>query len=196
MKLVIATNNSHKTEEFSRMLMPLGIEVISQKEAGVNVNPEENAETFLGNAYIKAKACADEVNYATLADDSGLEVKALNNEPGVHTARYGGEGLTDQERYMLLLKNMNNVKEEDREAHFCCALVLIMPDGEKFEFFETCEGKIGYEPRGLDGFGYDPIFMVGDKSFSELTPKEKDNVSHRGKALRKLYKTLEELKER
>ena len=193
MKLVVATHNAHKCEEFARILNPLNIEVVSQDDIGVKDSADETGKTFIDNARIKAKAVYDVRKCMVVADDSGLEVESLNNAPGVYTARYGGEGLSDKQRYEYLLKNMTDIPENKRQARFCCALVLIMPNGDEYDFFETCEGKIGFEAQGEDGFGYDPIFMVNDKSFAQISGEEKDKISHRGKALRKLAKKLSEL---
>lgn len=118
-------------------------------------------------------------------------VDALDGRPGVYTARYGGEGLTDEERYIKLLDEMKNVDDDKRSAHFTSSICCILPDGSKITAEGICEGKIGYEPIGKDGFGYDPIFMFGDKSFAELLAEEKDAVSHRGKALTELKAKLE-----
>lgn len=193
MKLVVATHNAHKCEEFARILNPLNIEVVSQDEIGVTTSADETETTFIENAYIKAKAVYDVKKCMVVADDSGLEVDALDKAPGVYTARYGGEGLNDKQRYEYLLKNMENVPKDKRQARFCCALVLIMPNGDEYQFFETCEGEIGYEAQGKDGFGYDPVFIVNGKSFAQISGEEKDKMSHRGKALRKLADKLAEL---
>ncbi len=196
MELIIASNNQHKIKEFRRMLEPLGIEIISQKEAGVKLEVEETGETFEENARLKAKGFFDLCNKAVIADDSGLEVDFLGGAPGVYSARYAGEGASDKACYQKLLKEMEDVGLDNRTARFVCVIHLIMPNGDEYSFRGTCEGYIGYEPLGDNGFGYDPIFMVGDTSFSELEPDEKDNISHRGQALKKLYSFFEENNER
>lgn len=193
MKIIIATNNKHKVNEFERMLKPLGYEVVSQSEAGVNIKVEENADTFEGNAYLKAKAVYDLTKCPTIADDSGLEVYALNNAPGIYSARYGGEGLNDKQRYEKLLSEMKNIADNDRGAQFVCAISLILSDEKLYSFTGVCKGKIGYEPAGDNGFGYDPIFYVDNESFSQLSDAQKDKISHRGIALRELEKCLKEL---
>ena len=170
MKFIIASNNKKKLVELERILNPLGINAVTPKEEGITLDDvEENGTTF----------------------DSGLCVDALDGRPGVYTARYGGEGLTDEERYIKLLDEMKNVDDDKRSAHFTSSICCILPDGSKITAEGICEGKIGYEPIGKDGFGYDPIFMFGDKSFAELSAEEKDAVSHRGKALTELKAKLE-----
>ena len=190
MKLIAATNNAHKLIEFKRILEPLGFTVLSQKEAGIHVEAEETGTTFEENAYLKAKAVYDASGLATVADDSGIAVDALNGAPGVYSARYGGPGLNDVDRYEKLLHEMDGVPDEKRTARFVCAISLILSSDQVFGFTGVCEGKIGYEPRGENGFGYDPIFMVGDKSTAELLPEEKDKISHRGQALRNMEQML------
>ena len=178
MKFIIASNNKKKLVELERILNPLGINAVTPKEEGITLDDvEENGTTFAENAFLKANA--------------GLCVDALDGRPGVYTARYGGEGLTDEERYIKLLDEMKNVDDDKRSAHFTSSICCILPDGSKITAEGICEGKIGYEPIGKDGFGYDPIFMFGDKSFAELSAEEKDAVSHRGKALTELKAKLE-----
>ncbi len=184
MELLIATNNAHKVEEFKRLFAGLEIGVFSLKEKGISVEIEENGSTFAENAYIKAKTIYDLTKVPVIADDSGICVDALSGAPGVYSARYGGEGLDDKGRTALLLKNMEGV--EDRSAHFACAICYIDALGKRHDFYGECQGTIGFSPKGENGFGYDPVFMVGEKSFSELSGKEKDQISHRGKANQKL----------
>ena len=184
MELLIATNNAHKVEEFKRLFAGLEIGVFSLKEKGISVEIEENGKTFAENAYIKAKTIYDLTKVPVIADDSGICVDALSGAPGVYSARYGGEGLDDKGRTALLLKNMEGV--EDRSAHFACAICYIDALGNRHDFYGECQGTIGFSPKGENGFGYDPVFMVGEKSFSELSGKEKDQISHRGKANEKL----------
>ena len=190
MKLIAATNNAHKVVEFKRILEPLGCTVLSQKEAGIHVEAEETGTTFEENAYLKAKAVYDASGLPTVADDSGIAVDALNGAPGVYSARYGGPSLNDVDRYEKLLHEMDGVPDEKRTARFVCAISLILSSDQVFGFTGVCEGKIGYGPRGENGFGYDPIFMVGDKSTAELLPEDKDKISHRGQALRKMEQML------
>lgn len=194
MKLILATNNQHKLTEFRRVLDPIGVTVISQNEAGISVDVEETGKTFEENAKLKADAIYQLTELPTVADDSGLEVDILDNAPGVYTARYAGENATDADRYNKLLGEMKAVKDADRTARFVCVLYYIDSDGVGHSMRGECFGKIGYEPKGENGFGYDPVFMVGNKSFSELLPEEKDAVSHRGKALQMLADLIQKQK--
>lgn len=190
MKLIAATNNAHKVVEFKRILEPLGFTVLSQKEAGIHVEAEETGTTFEENAYLKAKAVYDASGLPTVADDSGIVVDALDGAPGVYSARYGGPGLNDVDRYEKLLHEMEGVPDAKRTARFVCAISLVLSPDKAFSFTGVCEGKIGHGPRGENGFGYDPIFMVGEKSTAELSSEEKDKISHRGQALRKMEQML------
>lgn len=190
MKLIAATNNAHKVVEFKRILEPLGFTVLSQKEAGIHVEAEETGTTFEENAYLKAKAVYDASGLPTVADDSGIVVDALDGAPGVYSARYGGPGLNDVDRYEKLLHEMEEVPDAKRTARFVCAISLVLSPDKAFSFTGVCEGKIGHGPRGENGFGYDPIFMVGEKSTAELSSEEKDKISHRGQALRKMEQML------
>lgn len=191
MKFIIATNNAKKLKELERILKPLGINAVSAKEAGIVLDDvEETGTTFAENAFIKANAAFQKTGMPAVADDSGLCVDALNGRPGVFSARYAGENATDEEKYLKLLDEMKNVEDIDRTAHFNSAICCILTDGSKIEVEGTCEGKIAFEPSGDGGFGYDPVFLYGDKSYAQLTAEEKDAVSHRGKALRKLQTEL------
>lgn len=197
-KFVIATNNKKKLIELSRILSPLGIEAVTAKDIGVDLGDvEENGTTFAENAYIKAKSAFDLLNgeYCTVADDSGLCVDALDGRPGIFSARYGGEGLDDKGRVQVLLSEMSQVPENNRCAHFACAICAIMDDGTVITADGKCMGTIAYSPVGDGGFGYDPIFMVSDKSFSQLTDDQKDECSHRGIALRQFKEKLEKYME-
>ena len=189
MKLIIASNNKGKIREYKELLEPLGYDVISQSEAGVNIEAEETGKTFAENAAIKARAIYDLKKCAVLADDSGLAVDALGGEPGVYSARYGGLS-SDKERCDLILEKLKGVDEENRGARFICAIHFIRPDGSEISVEGRCEGKIGFAPLGENGFGNDPIFMYGDKSFAQVDGEFKNSVSHRGKALEKLLQTL------
>ncbi len=192
MKLVVATNNKHKLVEFRRILEPLGFEVLSQKEAGVTVNPVEDGETFAANAKIKAMAVYEACGLPSVADDSGLCVDAMNGGPGVYSARYLGEDTAQEIKNAGILKELEDVPVEKRNAHFACAICCILSKEDIIECEGKCSGSIGYEPKGDGGFGYDPIFMVGDRSYAELSPEEKDAISHRGRALEVLYGILKE----
>ncbi len=184
-KIIIASHNKHKLLEMQRILSPMGFDVITDNEVGITLNDvEENGKTFMDNARIKAHAGAAQSGYPCIADDSGLCVDALGGEPGVYSARYSGEHGNDEENNRKLLSNLADVPYEKRTARFECAICLAFPDGNEMTATGKCEGKIGYEKRGDNGFGYDPLFMVGDKSFAELSSEEKDAISHRGNALK------------
>ena len=191
MKFIIATNNPKKLVELERILNPLGIEAVSAKEAGVVLDEvEETGTTFAENAFLNADAAFKNTGMPAVADDSGLSVDALDGRPGVYSARYAGENATDKDRYTKLLNEMKDVPEDKRSAHFTSAICCILPDGSKIEVEGRCDGKIAFEPFGDKGFGYDPVFLYGDKSYAQLTAEEKDKVSHRGKSLRKLQVEL------
>lgn len=184
-KMILATKNMHKLREFREILEPLGCHVISQDEAGIDVDPEETGDTFEENSAIKARAVYEIAKCAVIADDSGLEVDALGGEPGVHSARYGGTR-DDRLHNDLVLEKLSGVPDEKRTARFVCAITYIDENGKESSFLGKFEGRIGYKELGENGFGYDPIFMVGDVSSAEMSPDEKNAVSHRGKALRLL----------
>jgi XTP/dITP diphosphohydrolase len=180
----MASNNDDKLKEMRAILSELGFRVVSQSEAGVSLEVEETGETFFDNAFLKAEGAMLASGFPAIADDSGLMVEALGEEPGVRSKRYGGEGLTDADRNVLLLKNMS--KEEHRAAKFVSSIVCVFPNGDVVAAEGECKGEILYEPRGCGGFGYDPVFFVSeaDKGMAELSPQEKNLISHRGKALR------------
>lgn len=191
MKLVIASNNKGKIAEFNKLLSPLGYEAVSQREAGIDIEVSEDGETFEENAALKARAVYEIARCAVLADDSGLSVDALDGAPGVYSARYGGEGLDDKGRTELLLENMKNVPDEKRTAKFVCVIHFIKENGEEISVRGECKGKIGYKPEGENGFGYDPVFVYGDKTFAQVGSDVKNSVSHRAVALKKLMEKLE-----
>lgn len=191
MKFIIATHNMKKQAEMQRILSPLGVEVLTAEMAGITLTDvEETGTTFLENAVLKAESGCRESKMPCIADDSGLSVDFLGGEPGVYSARYSGEHGNDEANIQKLLKNLENVPEEKRTARFVCTVCVCFPDGRKFTVDGKCEGKIGFEKHGEGGFGYDPVFMVGKKSFAELSAEEKDEISHRGNALRKLAEVL------
>ena len=193
MKFIIATHNKKKCEEMHRILSPLGIEVYTAEMLGTELtDAEETGKTFAENAKIKAESSCRESGYPCIADDSGLCVDALGGEPGIYSARYSGEHGNDDANTEKLLLNLKDVPDEKRTAYFACAVCVYFPDGREINLEGRCEGKIGYEKKGDGGFGYDPVFMVGEKSFAELTKDEKDAISHRGVALRELVKVLPE----
>ena len=177
MEIIIATGNAGKVREFKRMLEPLGYQVFSQKEKGIILDVEETGTTFAENAVRKAKAVWEKVKLPVIADDSGLCVDALDGRPGIYSARYAGEGATDADRVKKLLAELEGKK--NRTGRFVCAIAYIDGTGKTHVF---------------DGFGYDPIFLVGEKTFAEMTAKEKDAVSHRGKANRLLEDYLKQEK--
>lgn len=191
MKLILASNNKDKLREFKEILEPLGFEIKSQREEGIDIEAEETGDTFFENSAIKARAVYDIAHCPVIADDSGLEVDYLGGEPGVYSARYGGEDVDDIGRCYLVLEKLNGVPDEKRTARFVAVISYIDENGELSQFKGTIEGRIGYERIGDHGFGYDPIFMVGDKSTAQLDPEEKNKISHRGKALMLLKEFLE-----
>ena len=185
MLFVIASNNQKKVEELSRILRPLGIQAKTPSELGITLDDvEETGTTFQENAEIKAEAASRKTGLPAIADDSGLVVDALDGRPGVYSARYAEN---DQAKIEKLLKELNECSATDRTAHFVCCICCCFPDGEKIFVNGQCDGTIGFAPRGSNGFGYDPIFFVeGNKTFAELSDKQKDAMSHRGKALKQL----------
>lgn len=192
MKFILATHNKKKCAEMQRILDGIA-EVYTADMLGLKLSDvEETGTTFAENATLKARNGCDETGYACIADDSGLCVDALGGEPGVYSARYSGDHGNDEANIQKLLENMKDVPDEKRTAHFACSVCVAFPDGTEIHIQEMCEGKIGYEKKGNGGFGYDPIFMVGKRSFAELSSEEKDKISHRGKALRVLAKRLSE----
>ncbi len=182
-KFVLATHNPGKLAEMKAILSGLGVEVLSPAEAGVEVDVEETGTTFAENAMLKAKAVCAAAGLPAIADDSGLCVDALNGGPGVYSARYGGEGLDDRKRCLLLLRNLRG--QTTRAAHFTCAVACAFPNGDALEAEGRCDGAIAFAPLGEGGFGYDPVFLLPEKgkTFGQIGPEEKSAVSHRGKAL-------------
>lgn len=191
MKIIIATHNKHKLQEMSRILAPMGYEVVTDRDIGIELSDvEENGKTFLDNARIKAEAGVRESGLPCIADDSGLCVDALDGAPGVFSARYSGIHGDDDGNNRKLLSELEGVPTEKRTAHFACAICVSFPDGSEVTATGKCEGYIGYEKKGTNGFGYDPLFMVGDRSLAEMSAEEKDAISHRGNALKELQKIL------
>ncbi len=193
MKFVIATGNPRKLAEIERILSPIGICAVSQKEAGVFVEPEEDGDTFEANALIKAKAVSLAAGLPAIADDSGLCVDALNGRPGLYSARYAGENATDEEKIAKLLDEMKNVEDGKRTAYFVSAICCYFSEDDWFCVRGECHGEIARTPSGNGGFGYDPVFAVTGmgKTFADLTGEEKDACSHRGNSLRALKVALE-----
>ena len=192
MKFVIATHNKHKVIEFKRILEPLGIEVVSQGEAGIQVDVIENGTTFAENSKIKAEAVCKAGNCVAIADDSGICIDAFDGGPGVYSARFLGEDTPYTEKNAIILDRLKNVADEERTARYVCAISCIFPNGDAIYTEGVCEGKIGYEPKGQNGFGYDPIFYIGETSLAQITDEEKDKISHRGIALVKFVEQLKE----
>ena len=198
-QLWIASNNAKKRRELERLFAPLQVQLHTPDELDAEFDPTEDQPDFAGNAQIKAKALAKLVGAITIADDSGLCVDALDGRPGVLSARYGGPGLDDRGRLEHLLTEMRDVPPAARTAHFTCCICLCGPDGKtRLVIEERCEGALLPQPRGARGFGYDPIFVANDclddqpvLSFAELGAERKDQVSHRGKALRALIQQVE-----
>lgn len=191
-KLIIASRNKGKLAEMRAILAPYGIQAVGQDEAGVHIDVVEDGTTFLENAQKKASAILAASGLATLADDSGLCVDALDGRPGIYSARYAGPGASDDDRICKLWRELDGVPDEQRTAQFVCAMVLAYPDGTFLRIQEQCDGLIISQKRGEDGFGYDPVFYVPalGKTFSELTGDEKNAISHRGKALRRLIESI------
>ena len=191
MKFVLATHNPGKLREMGEILRDLGVEVVSPAALGIPVDVEETGTTFAENAMLKAKAMCRAANLPAIADDSGLCVDALNGAPGVYSARYGGEGLDDRGRCMLLLNSMRGATT--RAAHFSCAVACVFPNGDTLTAEGRCDGFIAYAPLGDGGFGYDPVFLLpgAGKTFGQLSQEEKSAVSHRGKALKEFAGKLE-----
>ncbi len=192
MRVILASNNKNKIREMQQILEPFGMEVLSQKEAGADFEVEENGTTFAENAALKAETVYERLGCAVIADDSGLVVDALHGAPGVYSHRYAGENATDADRCRKMLYEMEGVPAKKRTARFLCEICYIDADGAKHFFTGSCEGFIGTEPHGENGFGYDPIFCVGEKTLAEMTDEEKNSISHRGNALRLMQEYLKE----
>jgi XTP/dITP diphosphohydrolase len=194
-KLLVATRNPGKAQEFKRLLRGIPFQITSLDEEGVAEEVEETGHTFEDNARLKARTYAELTGLLTLADDSGLEVDALGGEPGVKSARYGGLGLTDEDRVELLLRNLKDVPWEDRTGRFRCVIAVVRPTGEAETVTGAVEGVIQYSPKGSNGFGYDPVFYLPHlgKTTAELSLEEKNGISHRGQAARKAVELLKEL---
>lgn len=194
-KIIIATKNKGKLEEFRRMLEPLGFEAVSAESCGITDDVEETGKTFAENAALKASHIAHESGEMAIGDDSGLCVDALGGEPGIYTARYAGPKKDNDANIKKLLDNLKDVPDEERGAHFECAIVCAWPDGRIIKAVGQCFGSILHEKTGEGGFGYDPIFSVDGVSFGDMDPAKKDRISHRGKALRRLIELLREEKD-
>jgi len=191
MKLVVATNNQGKVKEFKQLLEPLGFEPVSLKDEGIVIDVAEDGETFAENAHIKAQAVYEICKCPVLADDSGLEIEFLGGAPGIYSARYAGEDATDADRCSKVLSELEGVDISMRSARFACALYCIIDDDTEYSVLGTMNGFIGTEPMGENGFGYDPIFMIDEEtSVAMISDEEKNKISHRAEAMRKLAEVL------
>lgn len=191
MKIIIATKNKGKMREFERILKNTGMDIVSYADVLPDMEIEETGTTFCENAFIKAKAVCDATGMIAVADDSGLAVDALGGAPGVYSARYGGEDTEYSIKMQMLNDDIDKTGNENRNAQYVCAICACFPSGENFTVIGECHGTIGRIPMGENGFGYDPIFMVGDRSFAQYSNDEKDAVSHRGIALREFVKVFD-----
>ena len=194
-EILFATSNAGKAKEVQAMFSDLDVDAKTLREEGIDIEIEENGQTFAENALIKAKAIAGMTDKIVLADDSGLVVDYLNGEPGIYSARYMGEDTSYDIKNARILERMEGVPDDQRTARFVCAMAAIMPGGEVICTEGIMEGLIGYEMKGTNGFGYDPIFYLPEYGMtsSEISPEKKNEISHRGKALRKMQ---DELKKR
>ena len=195
MKVVLASKNKHKLVEISQITEKFGFDLVLQSELGVDIDVEENGSTFEENSFIKAEAVMKATGLPALADDSGIAVDALNGEPGIYSARYGfDDTLDDWGRLCLLLKNTEHVPDGQRQAQFVCVITMVTPDGQVIQARGEIHGQLTREPRGENGFGYDPIFYYPPfgKTTAQISAEEKHEVSHRGKALRVFYEKLKE----
>ena len=192
MRIIFATGNENKMKEIREILGDLGFEIVSMKEEGISVDIVEDGESFEENAMIKAEAVAKLCNDIVLADDSGLEVDYLDKAPGIYSARFMGEDTSYDIKNQAIIDKLDGVPKEKRAARFVCAIAAVLPSGKKISTRGTIEGMIGYEIKGENGFGYDPIFYVEEFgcTTAEISPQEKNRVSHRGNALRAMRKEL------
>lgn len=194
MRVVLASSNKGKLRELSALLAPLGYDVVAQNTLGINT-PPETGDTFAANALLKARHAAAAANLPALADDSGIEVDALNGRPGIYSARYAGEGASDQDNLLKMLAELHGVPESKRTARYQCVIAFVSTADDSSPILAkgTWEGTLISQPRGLGGFGYDPIFVPSgfDRTAAELDPGEKNSLSHRGQALRALITQLQ-----
>ena len=192
-KIVFATGNQGKMREIKAIMADMDVEVVSMKEAGICIDIEEDGATFEENALIKARAIAKETDAIVLADDSGLEIDFLDKAPGVLSARYMGEDTPYEVKNAHILDLLKDVPGSERSARFVCSIAAVFPDGREFTTYATIEGEIGHKIAGENGFGYDPIFFVPEfgKTTAELSAEEKNEISHRGKALSMMKEILQ-----
>ncbi len=191
-KLLLATRNKGKVRELTKLLEGAPFELVGLDDVGITQDVEETGRTFEENALLKARAYADLSNLPTLAEDSGIEVDALGGEPGPLSARYGGPGLNDEDRVALLLKNLQNIPTGKRQARFRSVIAIVWPSGETELHEGRCEGIVAEAPAGSGGFGYDPVFFMSEygKTTAEMSPEQKNRVSHRGRAARQALESL------
>ena len=195
MRVVLASHNPHKLKEIRKITEKFGIDLVLQSELGVDIDVEETGTTFEENSFLKAEAVMKATGLPALADDSGIAVDALNGEPGIYSARYGfDESLDDWGRLLLLLKNTEQVPDGQRQAQFVCVITFVTPEGQMIQARGEIHGELTREPAGENGFGYDPIFFYPPlgKTTAELTPDEKNQVSHRANALKLFYEKMKE----
>lgn len=192
-KIIFATGNEDKMKEIRRILADPSLEILSLKDAGIHADIDENGKSFEENAMIKAEAISKMTGEIVLADDSGLEIDYLNKEPGIYSARYAGTDTSYDIKNSLLLSRMKGVPDKQRTARFVCAVAAVFPNGDKEVVRGTMEGCIGYEIAGANGFGYDPIFFLPEYgcTSAELAPEKKNELSHRGEALRMMRQIME-----
>lgn len=193
-EVILASSNQGKVREVQAMLQDMGMRVLPLCETGFTDEIEENGSTFAENAALKAETVRDALHKPVLADDSGLEIDCLDKQPGIYSARYLGHDTPYDLKNKMILEKLEGVAEEERSARFVCAMALALPDGETIITQATMEGMIGYESRGENGFGYDPIFYLPEfgMTSAEITPAQKNEISHRAKALRKMKEALQE----
>ena len=191
--IVFATKNKGKLKEINEILADMDVRVISMEDAGITVDVVEDGTTFEENAMKKAVQVMELCGKVTLSDDSGLEIDAMDQAPGVYSARFMGEDTPYPQRFQAIFERLADVPEEKRTARFVSCIAAAFPDGRRLVSYDTVEGRIGYEAKGENGFGYDPIFYVPEKGkyMAELSPAEKNAISHRGKALRRMKELLQ-----
>ena len=195
MRVVLASQNRHKLEEIQAILSQYDMELVLQSDLGVRIDVEETGSSFEENSELKARAVVEATGLPAIADDSGLCVDVLGGDPGIYSARYGApDCVTDRDRLLYLLKQLRGIRSEERTARFVCVITLLYPDGRKLSARGSCEGLITFEPRGEDGFGYDPVFYIPSQgcTFAQMGAERKNKISHRANALKRLQQLLEE----
>ncbi len=195
MKVVLASKNQHKLQEMQQILGQYGLEILLESDLGLDIEVEETGTTFEENSMLKAKAVQQAAGIAAIADDSGLQVDALNGAPGIYSARFGGErNKSDRDRLEYLLELMKDVPQEQRTARFVSVITMLRPDGSSIVARGTCEGVIAFAPHGSNGFGYDPVFYVPQEgcTFAQLKSERKNEISHRANALKNFVEQLQE----